>query len=368
MPLPTDEETRRRLKRIVQHGVTLPPMSAVGAELMEMNSTPIADLNTRKVADLIEHDPAITARVMRIANSSYYGLPGEVTSVMRAVTLIGLEEIRGVVTYYSLTSAWPEDINTQVFSSKQFWVHSWTCGTAARQIASPRYLVTTLPGEAFLAGLLHDVGKILLAMRMPKEFAQACDLAKLENIPLNQAEKRTVGLDHAMLGAYLLQEWKLPDAILEAVAAHHDPAAATEEHQEGAAVTELADLMANHYGIRGIGAPIQYDLGGSWFALHTSSPLGQEAACRQVIREVCEELQEKSEFLSAGEAKEAPPDEAEDETAEEESQEEKAPREEPVEPPQPPETPAREPNRTIWSRMAGRIGSLFGGKSAAPKR
>jgi len=174
-----------------------------------------------EIAALILQDMAVTAKLLQLANSAALGLRSRVTTVHQAIQYLGLEMTRSLV-LLAHTFSYFDKGRAVGFSLEKLWNHSIKVATLAQQIAD--YEGTNIVDEAFLAGLLHDIGKLLLAVNMPIEYAQMLKTAQTKKTPIWQEEIEKFGGTHAELGAELLATWNFPLPIVEAVALHHHPA------------------------------------------------------------------------------------------------------------------------------------------------
>jgi HD-like signal output (HDOD) protein len=218
----------------------IPTIGPVVNEVMRLVADPDADF--RAVGRAVEQDPALTARVLKVANSSYYGLRGEVARVERAVGLLGLAEVRNIALSLSVISDFSARFGGETFNWERFWEHSSGCAMISRVFSHTLKLPTA--GEEYVAGLLHDVGKILLGHHFPAEFGRALELAADEGLGMAEAERRVFGADHAQLGHWLATRWNFPSTIGAAIAWHHEPERAGDDRLLAAAV-HLGDVLAN---------------------------------------------------------------------------------------------------------------------------
>jgi HD-like signal output (HDOD) protein len=177
------------------------------------------DTGLKDLADLISKDMAISAKVLQLVNSAFFGLPQRVASVQQALSYLGANMIRRVLLSVETFSMFDKDKAAGSFSLEELQAHSNAVATVASK------LVTGEPksGDAFMAGTLHDVGKLILAVHVPDHFKRAMALAAEKHIPLYAAEQELFAVSHAEVGAYLLGIWGLPYSIVEAVAHHHVP-------------------------------------------------------------------------------------------------------------------------------------------------
>ena len=174
------------------------------------------------IAKIVAKDPGITAKILQIANSAAFGLPEPVNDPVEAVQLLGMTTVRSLVLSAQVYSSF-HSARLKKFSANALWTHLMKCGDLARTIMRRERTSFAESEDAFTAGMLHDMGKLMLADSLPKEFEKALTLAEKEKIPLPEAELEIFGATHTGLAAYLFGLWGLPAAIVEAVAFHHTP-------------------------------------------------------------------------------------------------------------------------------------------------
>ncbi|MEO5378772.1 MAG: HDOD domain-containing protein [Magnetococcus sp. DMHC-6] len=192
------------------------------------------------ICQIITEDPGLTARLLKIANSTLYHPPFPVLTVSRAVALIGTRQIKNLVMATYVIDAFSGVPDTQL-NMKSFWQHSLACGLAARVIAIARREVHI--EQFYLTGLLHDLGLLTLFTHLPKESADILTQCQTNKAPLYALEKEVLGFNHAELGGKLLQQWQLPKEICLPIQFHHTPDQ-TPDYQLETAIIHVADLMA----------------------------------------------------------------------------------------------------------------------------
>ena len=213
---------------------TLPSAPEVFGELtQEMNSE---DASIRKIGEIIGKDMAMSAKVLQLINSAFFGLPRTVESVEEAVTFLGTDVIRGLVLSSAAFASF--DTECEGFHIDSLWQHSLAVGALARDVATLEKCSKATIDEAMIAGLLHDVGQLVLAATLPNEYSEARRMAAEKRVPLYVAERDTVGCSHGEIGAYLMGLWGLPDGVIEVIAYHHRPAACP--------TTKMTPLVAVH--------------------------------------------------------------------------------------------------------------------------
>jgi putative nucleotidyltransferase with HDIG domain len=206
--------TRLSFEHVIRQIQELPSLPVVVLELL--SSMDQDDTDVHVLAQKIELDQALAAKTLRIANSSFYGMQSKVTSIPQAVSVLGFHSIRTVVTACALTGSFAPVSGG--FDFQAFWRHSLATAIAARLLA-PHLRVN--PETAFTAGLLHDLGTLVLVTRFPAEHALVRSYRQAHDCQMAEAELAVIGIDHAQVGSALAAYWKFPEAIQRAVAEHH---------------------------------------------------------------------------------------------------------------------------------------------------
>ena len=206
-----------KLKDIVSSIDTLPSLPSLYLKLQEKIREPEASLDD--VGEIISQDIAMTAKILQLVNSAFFGLYQTVESPARAVKLLGLDTIKALVLVSQIFSE--STISTDFFSVQSLWVHSMTVGTLSKKIAESETDEKNIINNSYIAGLLHDIGKLILVSRMELYYTDAVLLARQEHIPLRQAEKRIFKATHCDMGAFLIGLWGFPSDIVEAIGFHH---------------------------------------------------------------------------------------------------------------------------------------------------
>jgi putative nucleotidyltransferase with HDIG domain len=176
----------------------------------------------KNIANLVGQDVSITAKILQLVNSAYFGLPTHIESPQHAVSLLGLDTLQSLVLAVGVFDQF-EDPKFHGFSIDKIYDHSMAVGANARNLANCLGLQKRQSEDSLMAGMLHDVGKLLLLKHFQPELKKALELASEKSIPLHEAENEVLGVTHAEVGAHLLSLWGLQDSILEAVALHPSP-------------------------------------------------------------------------------------------------------------------------------------------------
>ena len=173
------------------------------------------NVSVQQVAEILRSDPATSAKLLRLVNSPYFGIPGGVNDVARAIPFVGFNTLYQLVLSISVL----ETLGGGAFDARALWVHSLTVATAARELANEVRLPD--PGACFTAGLLHDMGKIALARIDPGKMAKAFELVRIEGITMDSAERRVGLAAHDKIGSQLAKKWKFPAALTTPIEQHH---------------------------------------------------------------------------------------------------------------------------------------------------
>ncbi|MEN8007607.1 MAG: HDOD domain-containing protein [Candidatus Krumholzibacteriota bacterium] len=223
---------------------TIPSMPSAVVKLKQYLSDP--DVSFDELAKVIEFDPGLTANLLQLANSAYFGWSGHIKTVKEAVTRLGTNRIFQMVLCMSVAPLVRKPVKGYDMGSNGLWHHSIATAICAEQLAGT--LDFSNPEEAFTAGLLHDMGKILLGTFVEIDDEPIKNLVENESLSFNEAERRVLGIDHAEAAAELLQYWKLPENVVAAARWHHDPDQADEKHRDIVDLVHVADILCIRMG------------------------------------------------------------------------------------------------------------------------
>jgi putative nucleotidyltransferase with HDIG domain len=208
----------QRIKRITESIIGLPTLPTVVSKMIDQVDSPRT--SAAALARLISADQALTAKVLKLANSAYYGFPREISTVNMAIVVLGFNAVKEMGLSLSVFDVFKKTASAGHFDVTLFWEHSVGCGVAARMLA--RMYRAPFIGEAFVAGLLHDVGKVILKQYFDAEFAQIIKAQKERNLTLEEAEAEVIQTSHTQIGSWLAEKWNLPKIISESILHHHD--------------------------------------------------------------------------------------------------------------------------------------------------
>ncbi len=226
-------------ENIIKRVGTVASLPQIFIKVEETLNNPAA--SNLHLAKIIEEDPSLTGRLLRLANSAYYGFSAKIETVNHAITALGTQQLRELVLACSVLKLF-KDLPDDLVNMESFWRHSIACGVTARAIASLRF--DTNIERYFVAGLLHDIGRLILFMQKPEEMLALIQQSQKQQQLLFRLERDSLGFTHAKLGGLLLKKWELAPRLIEAVEWHHAPNMAN-QFPIDAAIIHSADVIAN---------------------------------------------------------------------------------------------------------------------------
>lgn len=229
-----------QLRGLVGKLRALPSFPTVYLEIMKEIESPTSSI--QGIAKIVSRDPGITAKVLQVANSAAFGLPERTHDPAEAVQHLGLTTVRSLALSAQIYGQFAPG-RLRSFSAERLWAHLMKCGHLARTLLCRDNADPDETEDAFTAGMLHDIGQLVLADRLPDEFARALALAETEQIPLGAAEQAVFGATHAGLAGYLLGLWGLPTGIVEAVAFHASPEKSSLKRCSALTAVHVADAL-----------------------------------------------------------------------------------------------------------------------------
>ena len=222
----------------------LPTIPKVVLEVNEMLKNHSGDIV--HLTEIIAKDQGLTTKILAVANSPLYGLPRKVSSLEFGIMLLGMGEVSNIVTALSLAQVVKGD-SIEGFDYMEFWTHSMLVGSASKDIAK-RLGFAELAGDAFVAGMLHDIGVQLEARYFPEQFKEILKRVDEQKTPFYQAEIEVLGVSHEDIGHYMITKWNLPDNLAEVLGYHHNPSQFEKENIT-LDIVHLADAMTKLFDI-----------------------------------------------------------------------------------------------------------------------
>ncbi|MFZ5996578.1 MAG: HDOD domain-containing protein [Nitrospirota bacterium] len=262
----------------------LPTIPTVLRKLLAIIDKPRISIND--IGVFIANDPVLTSRVLKIVNSPIYGFPGRIASVNQALILLGLNVVRGML------------LGVSVFEAMQktmvgLWEHSLGCAITSRIIAKKKGLKE--PEELSVAGLLHDIGKVVLGLKFPDEYKQVMETAEKSEVFIFDAERNHFKINHADAGAWVAQKWNFPKSLVEIIEYHHKPHLSRAFPLE-TAIVHVADILTRAKGFGFAGDHFVPAMNpAAWEMLKLS-----EGAMKDILVEMEETLGQAEDFLLSG--------------------------------------------------------------------
>lgn len=244
-----DPGTKQMIDHILRRVGDIPPLPVVATKVLEMANDP--DLNVDDLVSVIEKDQGLTAKILRVSNSAFFGLSRRIVTVKEAVVALGLNNIRNQVITLSAQSLMEGGAEGYALEAGGLWEHSLGTALCAEQLVNVLSL-KPIGGEVFVGGLLHDIGKSVLSYYVAARFQRILKLVDEQGKAFVEAEAEELGLDHAEIGARVALRWNLPETLVDMIGDHHRPNLASRSATH-VCVVHIADAIISMLGI-GIGA------------------------------------------------------------------------------------------------------------------
>jgi putative nucleotidyltransferase with HDIG domain len=230
------DNKKAEFRKALREVKNLPTLPGIVAKLSRMAEDP--DTTTEQMGKLISKDHILSAKLLKLVNSAFYGFPQKISSLSSAIILLGFNVIKSLIISASI-------FELMETSDLELWEHS--LGTAVIANVMAKRLGINDPEEVSTAGLIHDIGKVAIKMELPEEYEKICNIVEMKQISFREAELLVLGLDHAEVGGWLAKSWFLPKKLVEPIAHHHAPKKATDETL-ACAILHFSDVV-----IRGLG-------------------------------------------------------------------------------------------------------------------
>jgi len=234
------DKQRKDIEKFIQR---MPSLSTTVGKVLEICSR--TDASPNELNRVISLDPVLTGQVLKLINSAYYSLVAKVTSLTRAITMLGMNTVKNMALSTAVIKTASSAKKSKVLPTSKFWAHSIGVGACAKLLAIAGDVPIMEREEYFVAGLLHDLGKVPFG----DEYSEVLTIAKKEQASLVQVERELMGIDHQEVGLMIADKWKLNPSIKECIAGHHNIEEINEEHRRQTAIVALANIYINIFDI-----------------------------------------------------------------------------------------------------------------------
>ena len=242
--------SQQHLQIIEDYVDKMPSLSTTVTKVLEVCDQP--GVSPNDLNKIISMDPVLAGTVLKLINSAYYSLPSQISSLTRAIIVLGINTVKNLALSTAVLSTMKQTAQ-QSLPMDDFWKHSLSVGVIARAIAMENKVPALQREEYFLSGLLHDLGKIPMAHCFPDEYSACLNTAREQQISLQEAERVIFGFDHQYAGHIIAAKWQLSDAMIEVMKHHHDPEKSNEDHRLLLSSVAIADVYANIFAMGSAG-------------------------------------------------------------------------------------------------------------------
>ena len=227
------------IQELFQEGTLIPSLPEIFYQFKEVIDDPASSFD--EIGEIVGNDPGLTIRLLKIVNSTFFGFSQQIETISHAISIIGREQLNDLL-FSTLVRDQFKSIPQSTLNMASFWKHSIASGLFAKNLALG--IGEANPDRSFVAGLLHDIGHLVLCLELPLKVLEISQRVKSKDETQHKAEFEVLGFNHADVGGFLMRTWKLPKALEEAVGFHHNPADATEFPVE-ASIAHVADIFAD---------------------------------------------------------------------------------------------------------------------------
>ena len=245
MPTATIDDSAQLIAQAINSVASLSTLPEVTAQIVRT----VEDKNSsaQTLHKIVSHDPALVMRVLKVVNSAFYGLPGQIASIDRAIVMLGLNAVKNIAVAASLGQMFRGVKLCEGFTAKDLWTHCVAVACAARDLSKQAKL--PVADEAFLAGMIHDIGLLVALQTWPEKLRTACEQARVSGRRFIEVEQEVLGVDHQQLGQALCEKWNFPRSCALVAGHHHDAPGTAESKLAVVGVVAVADSLVSMAGV-----------------------------------------------------------------------------------------------------------------------
>ena len=293
--MPQTMKPASNFRREVEAIQSLPSLPAVVGKILQVVNSPTS--TAKELGEVISYDPSLASKILRVANSALYGMPRKIDSLDFSIVVLGMSKVRDLALGISVIRSFRSIATCRAFDRSRFWEHCATCGPIAQYVAARVGL--NLGHEAFVSGLLHDVGKIVLDNYFHDRFAESLEMTEDQQMRLYEAEAEVFGANHADVGGWLAERWDFPSHLCHAIAFHHAPLDAPDDSAPLVCACHVADAITKGKSADIMGLPGAFVLEDdpAWRRLRETTPRCAGLDVERMFFELDDELREVRELL-----------------------------------------------------------------------
>ena len=284
-------------QEILTTSVEIPAIPDNIRQIFKMVRQPEEKIDIPEFAQLVESDPGLFTRILQLANSPYYSEVEKIVTLRAAITRIGLKETVNAVCLGFFQKLLPKFPDIEGFSYHDFWAYSWACAVANRRLGHPMLNMDVLPGDLYMAGMRQGLGKLLMAIHYPEQFAGCIAKARQLECPLHEVEKDVFGTTDGLVASRVLKTWQLPANICEGVGFCQMPEQAQPEYILVAGLTQFAGAIANRARIGASGDGMKLELADTFLGQRPNLEISKPEVQDRLVGEIVRELEGKADSM-----------------------------------------------------------------------
>ena len=238
-------EKEGQFKQIQQYIARMPSLSTTMTKVMEICNKP--DASPNDLNRVISLDPVLTGLVLKLINSAYYSLPDQVTSLARAIIMLGINTVKNLALSTAILQSVGGKDSLKAFSMDEFWTHSITVGVTGKALSTFKGVPGSQKEEYFVSGLIHDLGKIPLGNCFPEEYVKVLETSRAQDMPPHDAEESILGMNHCLVGGMIAEKWEMGGGLRDALIHHHHPDQADKANHILVHMVSLADVCTHAF-------------------------------------------------------------------------------------------------------------------------